>query len=59
MASEKTEVTATADPYTKEVGEAGYDAELEGRGNHSPPGEASSRDMLEVRLLNCNEPDEN
>jgi hypothetical protein len=60
MASEKAEVTATAHPYSQEVGEAGYDdGELEGRGNHSPPGEASSRDMLEVRLLNCDEPDEN
>ena len=59
MASEKIEVTATADPYTGEVGEAGSDdVELQGRGNYSPPVEASKRDMLEVRLLNCDERDD-
>jgi hypothetical protein len=60
MAGEKAEVITTADPHTEEVGEAGYDdAELQGRGNHSPPGEASSRDMLEVASSkNGDEPDE-
>jgi hypothetical protein len=49
MASEKVEVTATAD--TKELGVAVSDVELQGR--HSSPLEASSRDVLEVRLLNA------
>lgn len=48
MASEKVEVTATAEPYTKEIGSD--DVELQGHDNHSHPVEASSRDILEVRL---------
>jgi hypothetical protein len=52
MASEKVEMTASADPYPKEVGEAGsHDVELQGRGNHTPPVAAPSRDTFEVRLL--------
>jgi hypothetical protein len=42
-------VTATAD--TKELGVAASDVELQGR--HSSSLEASSRDVLEVRLLNA------
>ena len=52
MAIEKVEMIANADPDTKEVGEAGsHDVELQGRGNHTPPVAAPSRDTFEVRLL--------
>jgi hypothetical protein len=52
MAGEKVEMTASADPYAKGVGETGsHDVELQGRGNHTPPVAAPSRDTFEVRLL--------
>ena len=52
MASEKVEMTASADPYVKEVGEDGsHDVKFQGRGNHTPPVETPSRDTFEVCLL--------
>jgi hypothetical protein len=51
MASEKVEIAASVDRYAKEVGEAGsHDVEVQGRGNHTPPVAAPSRDTFEVRL---------
>jgi hypothetical protein len=52
MASEKVEMTTSADPYAKEIGEAGsHDVEVQGRGNHTTPVAAPSKDTFEVRLL--------
>lgn len=49
MASEKVEVTATAELYTKEIDSNGV--EPQGHYNHSHPIEGSRRDMLDVRLF--------
>src|SRR5436305_13574877 len=52
MASEKVEMTSSADMHAKEVGEAGsHGVEFQGGGNDTPPVAAPSRDTFEVRLV--------
>ena len=53
MASEKLDVTATTDSYIKEMGGEDMDTELQSRNLNLSPAEAARRNMLEVRLLNC------
>lgn len=54
MASEKIDVTTTTNSYTNEVGEKGYDAELQACDFNLSPADAARQGILEVCLLNCN-----